>query len=58
MQTVANLLEVVRTWTRKLGPYVLLEMLLPGGTLFALLLYLYRRSQVLRGAAHAAGISQ
>jgi hypothetical protein len=29
---------------RKFGPYLLLEMLLPGGTLFAFLLYLYRRS--------------
>ena len=27
----------------KLGPYVLLELLLPGGTLFALLLFLYQR---------------
>jgi hypothetical protein len=25
------------------GPYLLLELLLPGGTLFALLLFLYRR---------------
>ncbi|MGE5128071.1 MAG: hypothetical protein ACM3IK_00425 [Sphingomonadaceae bacterium] len=57
MQAVANLLEVVRAWTRKLGPYILLEMLLPGGTLFALLLFLYRRSQVVRSAARATGIS-
>lgn len=27
----------------KLGPYVVLELLLPGGTLFALLFYLYQR---------------
>lgn len=27
------------------GPYLLLEILLPGGTLFALLLFLYQRSQ-------------
>jgi hypothetical protein len=27
----------------KAGPYVLLEILLPGGTMFALGLYLYRR---------------
>ena len=31
-----------RSGTR-LGPYVLLELLLPGGTLFALLLFLYQR---------------
>jgi hypothetical protein len=57
MQTVAGLIEVVRIWTRRLGPYVLLEMLLPGGTLFALLLFLYRRSRLLRSAARATGIS-
>lgn len=29
----------------KAGPYLLLELLLPGGTLFALLLYAYRRQK-------------
>ena len=28
---------------RRLGPYALLELLMPGGTILALLLYLYRR---------------
>jgi hypothetical protein len=28
---------------RSLGPYILIELLLPGGTLFSLLLFLYRR---------------
>ena len=28
---------------RKLGPYLLLELLMPGGTMLALLLFLYRR---------------
>ena len=28
---------------RRAGPYLLLEILLPGGSLWALLLYLYRR---------------
>jgi hypothetical protein len=27
---------------RKLGPYALLELVMPGGTILALLLYLYR----------------
>jgi hypothetical protein len=58
MQTVSNLLQVLRTWAQRLGPYVLLELLLPGGTLFALALFLYRRSQVLRSAAEATGITQ
>ena len=28
---------------RKYGPYLAIEILLPGGTLFALLLYFFRR---------------
>jgi hypothetical protein len=56
MQNVANLMQVLYAWMRRLGPYVLLEMLLPGGTLFALLLFLYRRSHVARSAANATGL--
>jgi hypothetical protein len=54
MQTIANVQRVLRTWARNLGPYIVLEMLLPGGTLFALLLFLYRRGQLLQAAAQAA----
>jgi len=47
VQTVqADLMRKLQTlaWVvRKAGPYVALEILLPGGTLFALLLFLYRR---------------
>lgn len=32
---------------QKAGPYLLLELLLPGGTLFALLLFAYQRKQAL-----------
>jgi hypothetical protein len=35
--------ELLRRWLPRLGPYVLVEIALPGGTLLALLLYLYRR---------------
>jgi hypothetical protein len=35
--------ELLRRFGARLGPYVLLELLLPGGTMFALLLFLYRR---------------
>jgi len=39
------------TWLRRigqnLGPYLVLELVLPGGTLFALLLFLYRRGSLL-----------
>jgi hypothetical protein len=41
--TLLNLFETLKTASRKLGPYVLLEVLLPGGTLFALALFVYRR---------------
>ena len=39
--------SVVVSWelARRLGPYLMLEILLPGGTLLALLLFLYRRRQ-------------
>lgn len=40
---VVNALETVRGLARKLGPYLLIEVLLPGGTLLALALFLYRR---------------
>ena len=30
---------------QKLGPYVLIELVLPGGTLIAFLLWLYQRQQ-------------
>jgi hypothetical protein len=43
MQVVIELLELLRRFGAKLGPYVLLELLLPGGTLFALLLFLHQR---------------
>jgi hypothetical protein len=35
-------LGMLRQFVYKLGPYVMLEALVPGGTLLALLLFLYR----------------
>jgi len=43
MQAIIGWLGILRRVGQKAGPYLLLEMLLPGGTLFALLLFLYRR---------------
>ena len=43
MQTVMSWLDMLRRVGQKAGPYLILEMLLPGGTLMALLLFLYRR---------------
>ena len=36
-------LEMLRRLLPRMGPYVLVEIVLPGGTLVALLLYRYRR---------------
>ena len=40
---VVNVARTLGTQAQRLGPYVLIELLLPGGTLFALLLFLYRQ---------------
>ena len=44
MQIAINWLGILRRIGQKAGPYLMLEMLLPGGTLFALLFFLYRRT--------------
>ena len=53
-----QMLEAMTATSRKLGPYVLLEVLLPGGTLIAFLLFLYRHPATVRSyatrAKHAA----
>jgi hypothetical protein len=49
MQRVVFILVMLRRWAQKLGPYLLLEILLPGGTLFALLLLFYRTRMVSLG---------
>ena len=45
MQIAVSGLKILRRVGRKAGPYIMLEMLLPGGTLFALLFFLYRRRE-------------
>jgi hypothetical protein len=45
MQFVLRSVGVTWDLARRLGPYLMLEILLPGGTLLALLLFLYRRRQ-------------
>jgi len=47
-------LEIAIQTSRRLGPYVLLELLLPGGTMFALALFLYRRPEIVRRYATKA----
>ena len=45
-KAVRNRLAEFGRLLRKAGPYVVLEVVLPGGTLFALLLYLHRTGQL------------
>ena len=40
------MLEIVRRYLQRIGPYVVIEVLLPGGTLLALLLLLYRSGRL------------
>ena len=42
MKNIVNSWEALRRQAQKFGPYLLVEAVMPGGTLFALLLYLYR----------------
>jgi len=44
MLIVMSRLGMLRRLGQTLGPYLMLEILLPGGTVLALLLFLYRRS--------------
>jgi len=43
--TIGKSFKVFGAMLQKAGPYLLLEILLPGGTLIALLLFLYRRQR-------------
>jgi hypothetical protein len=43
VETLLIGLEILRRVLVKAGPYLFVEAVLPGGTLLALLLYLYRR---------------
>ena len=45
MDIVRSSLAWLRRVGRTLGPYLMLELLMPGGTMLALLLFLYRRRQ-------------
>ena len=55
MEIIMSWLGVLRKIGQKAGPYLVLEMLLPGGTLFALLLFLWqrRRPDIRSGAQRA-----
>lgn len=46
MEMVVTLLGLLRRWAAQLGPLVLIEIVVPGGTLIVTLLYLYRRWKI------------
>ena len=48
MEIVIVGLELLRRMLSRVGPYLAVEIMLPGGTLLALLLYLYRRQAGLK----------
>ena len=48
MEIVIVGLELLRRVLSRVGPYLAMEIVLPGGTLLALLLYLYRRQAGLK----------
>ena len=45
MEIVIALIEIARRLARAAGPYLLVEILLPGGSLLAVALFLYRRRE-------------
>jgi len=45
MEIVIAVIDIVRRLARGMGPYLLVEILLPGGSLLALALFLYRRRE-------------
>lgn len=57
MKSVAAWLHVVRRFVRTIGPILLVELLLPGGTLLALLLLLYRSDRLRIGAWITAAVT-
>jgi hypothetical protein len=57
MEIVMIGMEILRRALCRCGPYLFVEIVLPGGTLLALLIYLYRR-QATRGRSPALSISR
>ena len=43
MRRLIDFLDTLRRFGQKLGPYLMIEILLPGGSLLALMLFLYQR---------------
>ncbi len=50
MEIVTRHLGILRRFGQRFGPYLMLEILMPGGTLLALLLFLYQRRPLITGS--------
>ena len=57
MELVATLLTALRRAVQRFGPYLVVEILLPGGTLVALLLLLYRSGRLRMGGPQVAAFA-
>jgi len=55
MESVVAGLRILRRYLQRIGPYLLVEIFVPGGTLLALLLFLYRRARLATGDPTTAG---
>jgi len=57
MERVIESLRLLRRAVQNFGPYLMLEIVMPGGTLLALLLFLYRRRKLEAGSVSRAVIA-
>ena len=57
METIMVGLARVAQWVTKWGPYLMIELVMPGGTLLALLLFLYQRRNGKLETGEALGTS-
>src|SRR5262249_23391103 len=55
--TVIKNLRTLAQFFQKAGPYLLMEILLPGGTLIALVVFLYRRGGLRMGMGYVLGVN-
>jgi len=55
MDFVTGIAAALRRLGKQLGPYLMLELLLPGGSLVALALFLYRQRRLRFDAAGERG---
>jgi len=55
MERIMVGLARVAQWVTKWGPYLMIELVMPGGTLLAVLLFLYQRRNGKLGAGQPEG---